>query len=89
MCLVLQRLIVSSLAEDSLGTVQRDIPKILEAFSTYLTVVEQTKEALVSTINPDAPEELRIDLVKAINALDTLRSGPSLPFLFQNTDIDG
>lgn len=66
---------MSSLAEDTLGTVQRDITKILEAFSTYLTAVETTKEALVSTIKPDAPEEIRVDLVKAVNALDTLRSG--------------
>lgn len=72
---VLRRLVVSSLTEDSLGTVQRDIPKILEAFATYLTVVEETKEALVASIKPDAPEDVRIDMVKAVNALDSLRLG--------------
>ncbi|KZT32988.1 hypothetical protein SISSUDRAFT_1132815 [Sistotremastrum suecicum HHB10207 ss-3] len=70
---ILRRLVVSSLTEDSLGTVQRDIPKILEAFATYLTVVEETKEALVASIKPDAPEDVRIDMVKAVNALDSLR----------------
>ncbi|KAF8572669.1 hypothetical protein K439DRAFT_1643451 [Ramaria rubella] len=47
----LSRLIAASLKEDTLGTVQRDIPRVLEAFLSFLSAAEEYHAELESKIS--------------------------------------
>jgi hypothetical protein len=50
---VLRHLVTHSLTEDTLGTIQRDIPKVLESLCGYLSVVEGAREELGKKIGLD------------------------------------
>jgi len=70
---ILKTLVTVSLTEDALGAVQRDIPKVLEAFCTFLTVVEDAREELVNALKPDDPPQRREDTVRALEPLNELQ----------------
>ena len=50
--LVLSHLVCASLQEDTYGTVQRDIPKILEAFTSFLIAIEEYQVELNGLLKP-------------------------------------
>lgn len=50
--IALSHLICASLAEDRYGTVQRDIPKILEVMVSYLTAVEEYQIEVNNLLKP-------------------------------------
>lgn len=70
--IVLETLVIRSLAEDMLGTIQRDIPKVLDAFCDYLTAVEDAREELARMIKPDTPIEKKAEIYRGIELLDPL-----------------
>ncbi|PPR07533.1 hypothetical protein CVT26_013557 [Gymnopilus dilepis] len=49
---VLSHLVCASLQEDTYGTVQRDIPKILEAFTSFLIAIEEYQVELNGLLKP-------------------------------------
>jgi nucleoporin NDC1 len=58
--------------------VQRDIPRSLEAFLSFLTAIETYQAELFAPIQPDAPplsQEDRTELDKAHEALSVVRDG--------------
>ncbi len=71
--LVLRTLVVHSLQEDALGTVQSDIPKVLEVLCTYTTVVEDAKAELLATLKPDAAPIQRGEMVKTLDVFVSSR----------------
>lgn len=54
---VLSHLVCKSLTEDSYGVVQRDIPRILEAFLAFLSAVEEYQVELQGLLPPPTPED--------------------------------
>ncbi|KAH6887245.1 nucleoporin protein Ndc1-Nup, partial [Coprinopsis sp. MPI-PUGE-AT-0042] len=58
---VLTRLVCASLAEDRYGTVQRDIPKIIEALLSFLTAVEDYRAEIVSNYSPPPLPQPEVD----------------------------
>ena len=50
--LALSYLVCTSLTEDQYGIVQRDIPKILEAFTSFLSAIEEYQLQINSLIKP-------------------------------------
>jgi nucleoporin NDC1 len=85
----LSHLVCASLVEDQFGVVQRDIPQILEALSSFLHAVDQyhvevnTKHTPPSLSGSDTPspqelldrESARIELEKAQEILLDVRDG--------------
>lgn len=54
---VLASMVAHSLVEDELGQVQRDIPRVLEAFSKFLTALEEYHVELNALQPPMAPDD--------------------------------
>lgn len=84
--LALSRLVSASLTEDTIGVVQRDIPRVLEALTSFLDVAEsyqaELEKMLPSEDDPSAlrerdKESLR-DLAKAIELVVALVQGQEL-----------
>jgi nucleoporin NDC1 len=48
----LSYLVCASLTEDQYGIVQRDIPKILETFTSFLSAIEEHQVQITSLIKP-------------------------------------
>jgi nucleoporin NDC1 len=74
---VLETLVVRSLAEESLGTIQRDIPKVLEAFCGYLSAVEDARDELINLIKPETTDTKREEISRGIETLEPLLHGMS------------
>jgi len=55
---VLASLVCASLTEDRYGVVQRDIPRILEAFLSFLTVLEEYQVEVMKLYEPPTPDEI-------------------------------
>lgn len=83
----LSHLVCASLTEDRYGVVQRDIPRILEAFLSYLDALESYQATVSSLYDPPEQgivlppadlaksEELRMEIEKANEALSFLADG--------------
>jgi len=87
---VLSRLACASLKEDRYGVVQRDLPKILEAFLSFLATLEDYRAEIVKTCpsheeiaaltGKDQEDKLRAlqEITEAVEPLDQLQDGASL-----------
>jgi len=54
----LSYLVCASLTEDQYGTVQRDIPEILETLTSFLSAIEEYQLQITSLIEPPSSSEL-------------------------------
>lgn len=87
--IVLSHLTCASLSEDRYGTVQRDIPRIIEAFLSFLSAIEEYQVEIntihiplsseeLSKLSPpelEAKERIRIDAAKAGEVLGGVSGG--------------
>ena len=87
--IVLSHLVCASLSEDRYGSVQRDIPRILEALLTFLGAAEDSQveinakhpkpsDEVLKTMNPKDLEELmrvQYEVAKASEILDHISGG--------------
>lgn len=79
----LSHLVCASLSEDRYGVVQRDIPRILEAFLSFLTAIEEYQVEVTAKYIPPTPEELsqgdpKILEEKEANRIEVARAGEVL-----------
>jgi nucleoporin NDC1 len=64
----LSYLVCASLTEDQYGIVQRDIPKILETFTSFLSAIEEYQLQITSLIkSPSSTSELSHKEQEALN----------------------
>ncbi|KXN81967.1 Nucleoporin NDC1, partial [Leucoagaricus sp. SymC.cos] len=70
---VISRLTCASLTEDRYGVVQRDIPRILEAFLSFLSVVEERQVKVNSLYVPPKQEENEKLTPRELQERETLR----------------
>ena len=89
--LVLAHLACASLKEDRYGVVQRDLPKVLEAFLSFLGAVEDYRaeivrlcpshEDIAASSGKEQADQLRTlqETTQAVEPLDELQDGASLP----------
>ena len=87
---MLSHLACASLNEDRYGVVQRDLPKILEAFLSFLGTLEEYRAEIVETCpshddvavltGKEQEDKLRIlqDVTQAVEPLDQLQDGACL-----------
>ena len=87
---VLSHLACASLKEDRYGVVQRDLPKILEAFLSFLGALEEYRAEIVekcpshedigTLTGKEQEDELRVlqEITQAIEPLDQLQDGAYL-----------
>src|ERR1700722_20700163 len=80
---VLSHLICASLTEDPFGVVQRDIPRTLEAFLTFLDAIEEYHAELWVLPTPEHPltESDIQEMEKAHEALSVVIDGKQCSFL--------
>ena len=88
--LVLTRLACASLKEDRYGVVQRDLPKVLEAFLSFLGALEDYRaeiveecpnhEDIVNSSGKELEDKLRRlqEITQAVEPLDQLQDGASV-----------
>jgi len=88
---VLSHLACASLREDRYGVVQRDLPKILEAFLSFLGALEDYRIEIVGSCpshediavltGKEQEDKLRIlqEMTQAVEPLDQLQDGACLP----------
>lgn len=86
---MLSGLVCASLTEDRYGVVQRDIPRILEAFLSFLSALEEYQVEVSSLYVPPTPEEVtqgdskalerkeraRVEVAKATEAIGVVADG--------------
>lgn len=86
---VLAGLVCASLTEDRYGVVQRDIPRILEAFLSFLTALEEYHVEVTKFYVPPTPDEIiqgdfevlrekertRVEVAKATEAIGIVADG--------------
>ncbi|KAF8751217.1 aldo kereductase [Rhizoctonia solani] len=65
----LSTLIAQSLHEDPYGRVQRDIPRVLEAFVSYLGALEQLIEEVNADLTPESEDAVRAVVQPVADAL--------------------
>ncbi|KAH7323305.1 nucleoporin protein Ndc1-Nup [Rhizoctonia solani] len=65
----LSTLIAHSLQEDPYGRVQRDIPRVLEAFVSYLGALEQLIEEVNADLSPESEDAVRAVVQPVAEAL--------------------
>ncbi|CAE6415835.1 unnamed protein product [Rhizoctonia solani] len=65
----LSTLIAHSLQEDPYGRVQRDIPRVLEAFVSYLGALEQLIEEVNADLSPESEDAVRTVVQPVAEAL--------------------
>lgn len=75
--IVIETLVVRSLEEDSLGTVQRDIPRVLEALCSYLTAAEDARKELENLVKPELTDDKRVEIARGLETLEPLHQGKS------------
>ena len=87
--IVLAGLVCASLTEDRYGVVQRDIPRILEAFLSFLTALEEYQVEVTKLYIPPTPDEItqgdfkilrekertRVEVAKATEAIGIIADG--------------
>jgi nucleoporin NDC1 len=97
---VLSHLTCASLTEDRYGVVQRDIPRILEAFLSFLSAVEDYQIEINTSYPPPSPEQLqqlswkefeeqemlRIEVERASAALGVVLDGAHLIFTLRQSN---
>jgi len=86
---ILQILVTQSLTEDALGTVQRDIPKVLESLCGCLSVVEDAREELgkkvgldvrgsggaeVTSADEGMDDEKKVEVLRGLTEIEPLRA---------------
>ncbi|KAJ8591574.1 hypothetical protein M405DRAFT_814190 [Rhizopogon salebrosus TDB-379] len=69
----LSHFVCASLSEDRYGVVQRDIPRILEAFLSFLSAIEEYQVEVNAKYIPPTPEELSQGDTKVLEAKETIR----------------
>jgi len=69
----LSHLVCTSLSEDRYGVVQRDIPRILEAFLSFLSAIEEYQVEVNAKYIPPTPEELSQGNAKILEEKETIR----------------
>ncbi|OJA18737.1 hypothetical protein AZE42_12235 [Rhizopogon vesiculosus] len=69
----LSHLVCTSLSEDRYGVVQRDIPRILEAFLSFLSAIEEYQVEVNAKYIPPTPEELSQGNAKILEGKETIR----------------
>jgi len=69
----LSQLVCASLSEDRYGVVQRDIPRILEAFLSFLSAIEEYQVEVNAKCIPPTPEELSQNDAKILEDKETIR----------------
>ena len=69
----LSQLVCASLNEDRYGVVQRDIPRILEAFLSFLSAIEEYQIEVNAKYIPPTPEELTQGDPKILEEKETMR----------------
>lgn len=89
--IALSYLVCASLKEDQYGIVQRDIPKILESFTSFLSAIEEYQLQITSLIKPPSTSSelsqkdqeaqilIAIEVEKAQAILGDMADGVSLP----------
>ncbi|KAG6369285.1 nucleoporin protein Ndc1-Nup [Boletus reticuloceps] len=91
---VLAGLVCASLTEDRYGVVQRDIPRIVEAFLSFLTALEEYHAEVTKLYIPPTPDEItqedfkilmekertRVEVAKATEAIGIVADADA-PFL--------
>ncbi|KAJ1305497.1 hypothetical protein OPQ81_000504 [Rhizoctonia solani] len=65
----LSALVAHSLQEDPYGRVQRDIPRVLEAFVSYLGALEQLIEEVNADLSPESEDAVRAVVQPVADAL--------------------
>ncbi|KAH7890631.1 nucleoporin protein Ndc1-Nup [Phlebopus sp. FC_14] len=70
---VLSALVCVSLTEDRYGVVQRDIPRILEAFLSFLSALEEYQLEIRGLYNPPTPEEIAQGDAKVLEEKERMR----------------
>ena len=69
----LSHIVCASLSEDRYGVVQRDIPRILEAFLSFLSAIEEYQVEVNAKYIPPTPEELSQGDTKVLEGKETIR----------------
>lgn len=70
---MLASLVCASLAEDRYGVVQRDIPRIIEAFLSFLTALEEYHAEMTRLYVPPTPDEIDQGDVKVLREKERIR----------------
>ncbi|KAF8550767.1 hypothetical protein OG21DRAFT_1499585 [Imleria badia] len=70
---VLAGLVCASLTEDRYGVVQRDIPRILEAFLSFLTALEEHHVEVTKLYVPPTPDEITEGDLKVLREKERTR----------------
>ncbi|KAG1870825.1 nucleoporin protein Ndc1-Nup [Suillus subluteus] len=69
----LSRFVCASLSEDRYGVVQRDIPRILEAFVSFLSAIEEYQIEVNAKYTPPTPDELSQGDTKILEENEAIR----------------
>ncbi|KAG2034794.1 nucleoporin protein Ndc1-Nup [Suillus americanus] len=69
----LSRFVCASLSEDRYGVVQRDIPRILEAFLSFLSAIEEYQIEVNTKYTPPTPDELSQGNTKILEEKEMMR----------------
>lgn len=69
----LSRFVCASLSEDRYGVVQRDIPRILEAFISFLSAIEEYQIEVNAKYTPPTPDELSQGATKILEEKEMMR----------------
>ncbi|KAG1856374.1 nucleoporin protein Ndc1-Nup [Suillus subalutaceus] len=69
----LSRFVCASLSEDRYGVVQRDIPRILEAFVSFLSAIEEYQIEVNAKYTPPTPDELSQGDTKILEEKEMMR----------------
>lgn len=87
--LVLSYLICSSLQEDKYGVVQRDIPRILEAMTSYLAAIEEYQVKVTALQKPMAEGSMSSKEQEEYDALSVEIQKAQDVLVFVNDGMDG
>ncbi|KAG2151633.1 nucleoporin protein Ndc1-Nup [Suillus bovinus] len=69
----LSHFVCASLSEDRYGVVQRDIPRIIEAFLSFLSAIEQYQIEVNAKYTPPTPDELSQGDTKILEEKEMMR----------------
>lgn len=69
----LSHFVCASLSEDRYGVVQRDIPRIIEAFLSFLSAIEEYQIEVNAKYTPPTPDELSQGDAKILEEKEMMR----------------
>lgn len=69
----LSHFVCTSLSEDRYGVVQRDIPRIIEAFLSFLSAIEEYQIEVNAKYTPPTPDELSQGDTKILEEKEMMR----------------